>query len=300
MKMICTDCNQNLPDSEFTTGKHRCHKCQYQYQKSHQLQIKNVLNPLRQSVKNKSPQEKTQLLIDWYPSKFSIHDLAYIFETTDKIVIDTLKTLNKYIKYCYVCNAWKPFNEFAQLKNGSQKDGLQSMCKECKRLYQQNNAEHIAEYQKEYAIKNQQQLFDYRKKYYSNPDNKIKHVNYNKDWYHNQYHTNILFRLNQAFGHAIYTSLKGLKNNIPWQNFVSYSLQELKEHLESKFQPGMTWDNYGEWHIDHIVPKSSFHFESYDDPEFKKCWSLENLQPLWAKDNIRKSNKIGPEWGNDK
>ena len=56
----------------------------------------------------------------------------------------------------------------------------------------------------------------------------------------------------------------------------------------------MSWDNYGRngWEIDHIKPISSFNFNSYKDKEFKECWSLENLQPLWAEENIRKSNKI--------
>jgi hypothetical protein len=55
----------------------------------------------------------------------------------------------------------------------------------------------------------------------------------------------------------------------------------------------MTWDNYGVfgWHIDHVRPKASFNFTSPDDEEFKQCWALENLQPLWWKDNITKSDK---------
>jgi len=53
--------------------------------------------------------------------------------------------------------------------------------------------------------------------------------------------------------------------------------------------------NYGEWHIDHLRPLSSFEFESYDEENFKKAWSLSNLQPLWAKDNLTKSGKWNPK-----
>lgn len=70
---------------------------------------------------------------------------------------------------------------------------------------------------------------------------------------------------------------------------LGYSIHHLKEYLESKFLEGMSWDNYGAWHIDHIKPCSLF--DQSDESQFKECWSLSNLQPLWASDNIRKSNR---------
>ena len=54
----------------------------------------------------------------------------------------------------------------------------------------------------------------------------------------------------------------------------------------------MSWDNYGKWHIDHIIPIDFFIFTKPEDQEFQYCWSLNNLQPLWRLDNIKKSNKI--------
>jgi len=56
----------------------------------------------------------------------------------------------------------------------------------------------------------------------------------------------------------------------------------------------MTWDNYGRngWHIDHIIPISFFEFKSVNDTEFKYCWNLNNLQPLWESENISKGNKL--------
>jgi hypothetical protein len=73
---------------------------------------------------------------------------------------------------------------------------------------------------------------------------------------------------------------------------VGYSAEQLKEHLEKQFKDGMNWENYGEWHVDHIKPISSFIFETCDDEQFKVCWSLENLQPMWGIENIKKGNKI--------
>jgi hypothetical protein len=69
------------------------------------------------------------------------------------------------------------------------------------------------------------------------------------------------------------------------------SIEELKKYLESKFQDGMTWDNYGQWHIDHIRPLCSFNLQ--DPEELKKVCHYSNLQPLWAKDNLDKRNKDG-------
>ncbi len=63
-------------------------------------------------------------------------------------------------------------------------------------------------------------------------------------------------------------------------------------HLEALFTDGMTWDNYGEWHVDHKIPMNSFIFESVDDDGFKECWKLDNLQPLWALDNLSKGTKF--------
>jgi len=83
--------------------------------------------------------------------------------------------------------------------------------------------------------------------------------------------------------------------------FLPYSIQELKKHLESQFDPWMTWSNYGRyigskwvdndsltwtWQIDHIIPQSDLPYFSMIDNNFKKCWSLENLRPLNSKQNI--------------
>jgi len=99
-------------------------------------------------------------------------------------------------------------------------------------------------------------------------------------------------RIRDSVGHRIRLSIKN-KNGLSWENLVGYTLKDLKSHLESMFKPGMTWDNYGYrgWHIDHVKPVSLFEFDSYEDEDFKRCWALENLQPLWAEENMRKGNK---------
>ena len=101
-------------------------------------------------------------------------------------------------------------------------------------------------------------------------------------------------RLSNCISRRIRTSLKSDKGGRHWEDLVDYTLEELKAHIENLFQPCMSWDNYGKygWHIDHKIPVSSFNITSYSCEEFQKCWSLENLQPLWAVDNWSKGAKI--------
>jgi len=68
------------------------------------------------------------------------------------------------------------------------------------------------------------------------------------------------------------------------------SIDELKVYLESKFQNGMTWNNYGKWHIDHIMPLASFDLTDYE--QVKQACNYKNLQPLWAEDNLKKGAKL--------
>lgn len=68
------------------------------------------------------------------------------------------------------------------------------------------------------------------------------------------------------------------------------SIDEFKNHIESKFKSGMTWDNYGDWHFDHITPLSSFNLA--DRKEFCKAVHFSNIQPLWKKENISKGSRI--------
>ena len=83
-------------------------------------------------------------------------------------------------------------------------------------------------------------------------------------------------------------ALRGNKSGRHWETIVGYTLSDLMRHIEALFSPGMSWDNFGEWHIDHVKPQALFRYESSDDAEFHECWALPNLQPLWAHDNLVK------------
>jgi hypothetical protein len=102
----------------------------------------------------------------------------------------------------------------------------------------------------------------------------------------------IKHRLGMRISRGIYHSLRANKAGRHWETLVGYTINDLKKHLEAKFVNGMNWSNLGKWHIDHKIPKSFFLYEKPEDTEFQMCWALDNLQPLWAKDNYTKSSKI--------
>lgn len=98
-----------------------------------------------------------------------------------------------------------------------------------------------------------------------------------------------LFKLRANCSRLIHHALKDKKNNLSILKFLPYTVEELKRYLESKFDSKMSWDNYGSyWHIDHIVPQSKLPYNSMNDENFIKCWSLSNLQPLEAIQNMKK------------
>lgn len=105
-------------------------------------------------------------------------------------------------------------------------------------------------------------------------------------------------RLEDAIKNGIYRGIRGISKAGHTFDLLGYSLGELTQHLETKFKDGMTWDNYGEWHVDHIRPLVSFSYTSTEDEEFRMAWSLKNLQPLWGPDNQSKGARM-PAPAND-
>lgn len=145
---------------------------------------------------------------------------------------------------------------------------------------------------KKWLSENKDKWNEYIKEYREKNKDKIREIkrNYEKTRKAND----PLYKLVANFRTAIYTVLK--ENNMNkyghYFEILQYSPEELATRLENQFSEGMTWENYGEWHVDHITPITAFNFQEIGDNEFMRCWSLENLQPMWADENIRKSNKI--------
>lgn len=100
-------------------------------------------------------------------------------------------------------------------------------------------------------------------------------------------------RLSNNLSKAMRRSLHGAKAGRAWESLVSYTVNELKHHLETLFQEGMSWENYGTvWEIDHKIPVAVFKYDKPEDIDFRICWSLKNLQPLGKRENRSKGARL--------
>ena len=150
-------------------------------------------------------------------------------------------------------------------------------------LYYEKNKEKIKEYLKQYRERNkekikQQQLL--RKDEIKEKKKIRERIKHQSDPY-----ARILRSLRRRF----WSFVKGDVKQASVTMIVGCTLPELQLHLQSLFTDGMPWDNYGEWHIDHIRPCSSFDLTDFEQQ--KICFHYTNLQPLWAIDNLIKGAK---------
>lgn len=164
-------------------------------------------------------------------------------------------------------------------------------CKNCAKIYHENyGKEHkneLIEYRTNYYLCNKEKIKKYRQ------DNKSRIRQYNNVYELQRKKTDPVFKLRKSCSRLINHALQGSKRGQSILRYLPYTMEELKIHLENGFDDKMTWENHGiYWHIDHIIPQSRLPYTSMDDENFKKCWALENLQPLEAIENMKKSNKL--------
>lgn len=185
------------------------------------------------------------------------------------------------MKYCYKCKQNKTIDNFNKDKYSN--DGLQNKCKYCKKLY----AEKYKLKNQQKYINNREEKIEYQINYYNL--NKEKRIQYQIKYQKEKYKNNSLYRLSVNLRSRIYLVFKN-KNYIKNKTklLLGADLKTIKNHLESTFDKNMSWSNYGDWHIDHIIPLSI----AVNKEEMIKLCHYTNLQALWAKDNLQKSNKI--------
>jgi hypothetical protein len=192
-------------------------------------------------------------------------------------------------KTCSKCKKEKELSEYP--KDKSTKSGHTSSCKECR--YSRTNEwarNNYQENKKEVLEKNS----NWRRKNWDAVVKQRKDSGYNKrsqnKWYHNKAKYNIQHVLKERLRRRMRHALNGKNKSVPTLKLLGCDIDFFKQYLQDRFVEGMSWDNYGDWHIDHIIPCDSFDLTIMDE-QFK-CFHYTNLQPLWASENFKKSNSI--------
>jgi hypothetical protein len=197
---------------------------------------------------------------------------------------------------CLKCKNEHPTTKQYFHVDKSRKSGFQPICKECAKIkirkwYSKPESRILVkENGKAYYEKNRDKILAECAEYRVQP-----HVKEQRNRRQRRLRrTDPKFRLSSSIGTLMRRSLTNGYKHSHWENLVDYTVDDLKRHIERKFKDGMTWEKLlnGEIHIDHKIPISAFNYKSPDDIDFRKCWALENLQPMWAKENIRKGNKL--------
>lgn len=181
------------------------------------------------------------------------------------------------MKTCTKCNILKPLDIFGKKANYT--DGLQYWCKPCHQAYKKS-------YYNQNLYQAKQERLDWKKA------NKEQVASYESSFRSKRYQTDIVYRIvkNQR------NRVKQLITNKPtsFTKSIGCGSDFLKAHIESQFKSGMAWNNYGNgegfWNVDHIRPLASFdNLENIE--QFKEAFNYKNLQPLWWRDNLLKSDK---------
>lgn len=207
-------------------------------------------------------------------------------------------------KKCTKC--YENFPNTSQFFHKHSKERLRNECKKCRCARQNKWRIDNPEYNKEYSLKyykdNKEYLAQHNKDYRlkTGCDLYKNRKEYKKEYKRNRYKNDLYFKLTCNIRTRICNLLSGRIKSLPSINYLGCSLEEFKLYIELKFENGMSWSNYGRpngeylsgWHIDHIRPLSSFDFSGEDiEEQLHKAWHYTNLQPLWAIDNLTKSNK---------
>ena len=192
------------------------------------------------------------------------------------------------LKVCSCCKQELPLSSFARAKN--KPDGLQSYCRACNRVhakkYEQSEKGKETNKRSNHSLKGKISHQKYEK---SAKGKKVQCQATNK-YFKKRRRADINFRLSTGLRSRVCQILQWSKSQTSF-SLLSCSIEEFRKHIESQFQEGMTWENYGEWELDHIIPIAYFR---NNNPDWKVCFHYLNYQPLWKRRNQIKKD-ILPE-----
>lgn len=198
------------------------------------------------------------------------------------------------MRRCNKCKIEKPASEFN--KDKSNKSGLQYSCRDCQKKWRLENSEKIKEdYRKRY-IKNRDEYKERAKIWAKQNPEKRQEIcsrwrkNKGQEHKKKRYCNDPMYRMAYNIRNRTKTAFRRnyWQKNGATEQMLGADYKTVFSHIESRFKEGMTWKNQGEWHIDHIIPLSSARTEK----ELIELCHYTNLQPLWAKENLIKGDKI--------
>jgi hypothetical protein len=177
-------------------------------------------------------------------------------------------TVMNYSKRCPKCQQEKPLTSDFFYRDNKRLSGFTPHCKSCKK-------------------KNYGQYSERKKKWYQ--ENKSKVIKRTVENRRKKRQSDPLQRVKDALSSNLRNAIKGRTKGQRTLDYLCISIDEFKIYIENQFKEGMNWENYGEWHLDHIQPICSF--DHSDEEQIKECWHYSNFQPLWARENSIKSGK---------
>tara|TARA_R110000751_G_scaffold6496_1_gene27565 strand:+ start:13 stop:648 length:636 start_codon:yes stop_codon:yes gene_type:complete len=202
----------------------------------------------------------------------------------DVMVNSKIDSLEYQDKQCNFCSEVKEINNFYSYKRkGKETIFYMSKCKLCHRAFQKKYNKNTKYFRKDNATRCKEYRENHPERY--REQKRIYIARKRKE--------DKAFLIQDRISTQVYQFCKRLnleKTNSFWYS-INYTPEQLVKHLERNFWYGMDWGNYGDWHIDHIKPKSKYTINEYGDEQFMECWGLSNLQPLWAEDNLIKGNQ---------
>lgn len=183
------------------------------------------------------------------------------------------------IKICKKCKKELPLSEFHRRNN--RPSGYVENCKTCRSISRKGK---YKEYQAQYYLKykDRQKELQKQNKDHINARKRIRTKERAK--------TDPNYKIKRNLRHRFWAAVTRDSKNSSVIDLLGCDIEKLKIYLGTKFSEGMSWDNYGKWHIDHILPCASFDLTNAEQQ--KICFHYTNLQPLWAIDNIKKGNKL--------
>ena len=211
-----------------------------------------------------------------------------------------MKIINDQGRTCSKCKEFKTW-EYYSKAGGKHAYGKQSSCKSCKnkwyldnidiyKKYHELNKEKISQGRKKYYLENKKHIRTQHALWLENNKDRVKIMG--NEYKVKRRKTDELYKLEcylRAYAGRAFNYIKENKTE-KTMDMLGCTLEKLKQHIEAQWEKGMSWDNHNlkGWHIDHIIPLSS----ANNKDEMIKLLHYTNLQPLWALDNFKKSNRI--------